>query len=222
MSREISLLSKIKSKYILKDLLSLAYYDINSIIKLVKYNKSLLNKLDINIKTIDKLNNYKLQTKKNIKIIKIRYFWIIIIIIFHPEGIGIILLLIYIIFFYKKGKFTDDILEKGYNERKKKFVDSMDKYLLIPYTIIIYLFLLLIYSFYIFPGISRKFSIKGVQKFLFLVFYLFLALIYYIINIIKFIFSENIIKENYLKILRSGKTNHNSIKILKSIIVLKL
>ena len=137
MSREISLLSKIKSKYILKDLLSLAYYDINSIIKLVKYNKSLLNKLDINIKTIDKLNNYKLQTKKNIKIIKIRYFWIIIMIIFHPEGIGIILLLIYIIFFYKKGKFTDDILEKGYNERKKKFVDSMDKYLLIPYIWII-------------------------------------------------------------------------------------
>ena len=49
-----SLLDQIKSKYILQKILCLAYGEMKSVLKLVKYNKSLSNRLDINIK-----ENYK-------------------------------------------------------------------------------------------------------------------------------------------------------------------
>ena len=66
MSKESSsLLSKIKSKYILQDILSLAYDKIKSALKLIKYNKSLLNRLDINIKIIQNLQNYKNEPEIN-------------------------------------------------------------------------------------------------------------------------------------------------------------
>ena len=48
MNGKSSLLSKINSKYILETILSLAYGNMKSILRLSKYNKSLLNKLDIN------------------------------------------------------------------------------------------------------------------------------------------------------------------------------
>ena len=114
MSNE-SLLYKIKSKYILKDLLLLAYDDINSVIRLIKYNKSLFNKLDINIKTINKLNNYKIETNVNKK--KPNFHIILISAIFPV--IQIIFFLIYIIFFYIKGTFNDEMLKIEYNEKKK-------------------------------------------------------------------------------------------------------
>ena len=210
MSNE-SLLYKIKSKYILKDLLSLAYDDINSVIRLIKYNKSLLNKLDININAINKLNNYKIETKENKKNPinanekkprnenkKKSKFMIIIISAIFPLA-QIILFLIYIIFFYKKGKFIDEILKIGYNERKKKFVDFMDKYLLIPYFIFIISFEVFKYLLLVF----KIFDIKMILKIIILFLYNWIDLIYYIVNIIKFTFSEKIIKEDYLKILRS-------------------
>ena len=66
MSKESSsLLSKIKSKYILQDILSLAYDKIKSALKLIKYNKSLLNRLDINIKIIQNLQNHKNEPEIN-------------------------------------------------------------------------------------------------------------------------------------------------------------
>ena len=210
MSNE-SLLYKIKSKYILKDLLSLAYDDINSVIRFIKYNKSLLNKLDININAINKLNNYKIETKENKKNPinanekkprnenkKKSKFMIIIISAIFPLA-QIILFLIYIIFFYKKGKFIDEILKIGYNERKKKFVDFMDKYLLIPYFIFIISFEVFKYLLLVF----KIFDIKMILKIIILFLYNWIDLIYYIVNIIKFTFSEKIIKEDYLKILRS-------------------
>ena len=173
MSNE-SLLYKIKSKYILKDLLSLAYDDINSVIRFIKYNKSLLNKLDININAINKLNNYKIETKENKKNPinanrkkprnenkKKSKFMIIIISAIFPLA-QIILFLIYIIFFYKKGKFIDEILKIGYNERKKKFVDFMDKYLLIPYFIFIISFEVFKYLLLVF----KIFDIKMILKIL--------------------------------------------------------
>ena len=57
-----SLLNKIKSKYILKYLLCFAYTDIDSVLKLIKYNKKLLNKLNINIK-----NYYKYKTTRKLE-----------------------------------------------------------------------------------------------------------------------------------------------------------
>ena len=57
-----SLLAQIKSKYILQQILSLAFGKMKPVIKLVKYNKSLLNKLDINIK-----DNYKYEIETKTK-----------------------------------------------------------------------------------------------------------------------------------------------------------
>ena len=67
--KSISLLDKIKSKYILKKILCLAYEDMKPVLKLVKYNKSLLNKLDINIK-----ENYIYEIKRKIERNQI-FFW---------------------------------------------------------------------------------------------------------------------------------------------------
>ena len=50
MNEKHSLLDKIKSKYILKDVLSLAFKNMKSVLKFIAYNKVLLQKLDINIK----------------------------------------------------------------------------------------------------------------------------------------------------------------------------
>ena len=50
MNEKHSLLDKIKSKYILKDVLSLAFRNMKSVLKFIAYNKVLLQKLDINIK----------------------------------------------------------------------------------------------------------------------------------------------------------------------------
>ena len=50
MNEKHSLLNKIKSTYILKDILTLAFRNIKSVLKFIAYDKVLLNKLDINIK----------------------------------------------------------------------------------------------------------------------------------------------------------------------------
>ena len=56
-----SLLINIKSKDNLKQIFLYSYYDFKSVLKLIKYNKSLQNKLDINIKNYNV--NYKYQKK---------------------------------------------------------------------------------------------------------------------------------------------------------------
>ena len=50
MKEKHSLLNKIKSNFILKDIMILAFSNIKSVLKVVAYDKILLNKLDINIK----------------------------------------------------------------------------------------------------------------------------------------------------------------------------
>ena len=56
----LSLLAQIKSEDILKLVLCLAYGEMKPVLKLVKYYKSLLNKLDINLKED---YNYKFEKK---------------------------------------------------------------------------------------------------------------------------------------------------------------
>ena len=63
MNGKSSLLSKINSKYILETILSLAYGNMKSILRLSKYNKSLLNKLDINFEDYFK---YEIEIKTDI------------------------------------------------------------------------------------------------------------------------------------------------------------
>ena len=52
-----SLLNKIRSKYILKKILTIAYGDMKSVFKFTKYNKSFMNKIDINIKNFKSITN---------------------------------------------------------------------------------------------------------------------------------------------------------------------
>ena len=216
MSNEPSLLSKIKSKYILQGLLSLAYDDIKSVIKLIKYNKSLLNRLGINIKTIQNLNNYKIKTRlfNNGTLKKKIPTSCLIIILIVLELYEIILLLQYIISFFKKGKLDDIILKKGYNKMKKNFVTFIDKYFLIPY----FLFILSSEVLGFLSFACKKFIIKSKKFFIFLVVYIFFYLINSIVIIIKFVFSQNIIQENYLKIMKSTKSrkqlDKNILKLL--------
>ena len=119
-----SLLAQIKSKYILQQVLSLAFREMKPVIKLVKYNKSLLNKLNINIK-----DNYKYEietkiTKKGNDIFSM---------LLTSDIIFSILFLAYIIKFHVSGKFNDKTLKDEYNLEKKKFVDFMDNYILYSY-----------------------------------------------------------------------------------------
>ena len=53
-----SLINKIKSQYILRNIFSYAYPELKSFLKLIKYNKNLLNEFNINIK-----NYYTLYAK---------------------------------------------------------------------------------------------------------------------------------------------------------------
>ena len=50
MKEQSSLINRIKSKDILQKILSLAFGDMKSVLNFTKYNKSLQNKLEINIK----------------------------------------------------------------------------------------------------------------------------------------------------------------------------
>ena len=130
MSKQPSLLSRVNSKYILKNILSLAYSDMKSVFKLVAYNKNLLKKLDINIKDYYQYDIKLKNFKKNLQLVIMDFSCVLLI---------FILLLQYTIKFLKKGSLNDKILKEGYNVHKKNFVDFMDKYILIPYLIFIIL-----------------------------------------------------------------------------------
>ena len=130
MNSESSLLSKINSNYILKIILSLAYGNIKSVLKLFKYNKCMLGKLDINFEDNFK---YEIEIKRRVieEDIKIprKYLFI--------DSLWFIIFLIYIIFFYVRGKFNDENLKEGYGKKKKNFVDFMDNYIFFLIKIII-------------------------------------------------------------------------------------
>jgi len=102
MEKKTSLLNQIKSKYILQKILSVGYGDIKSVLKFLKYNKNLINKLDINIKDY---YNYKFKTEIKKKVGCCFSFIMIshIVLVFIPY-------LIYIILFFKIGKFNDLII----------------------------------------------------------------------------------------------------------------
>ena len=141
MNEKSSLLSKINSKYILKAILSLAYGDMKSVLKLTKYNKCLLNKLDINFKDYFK---YEIEIKTDINendilmisiSLALGIFWLII-------------YLIYIILFYLRGTFNDKNLKEGYSEKKKDFVYFMDNYILLAYFLLNFVKFIISVSFH--------------------------------------------------------------------------
>ena len=182
--KSISLLDKIKSKYILKKILCLAYEDMKPVLKLVKYNKSLLNKLDINIK-----ENYIYEIKRKIERNQIK-------VCFFGLNLAIYMFLFiffftYIISFYVGGKFNDENLKKGYNVKKKRFVDFMDNYILFIYFgfIIASLIFMIIFFLYI------SFAFKKYVKLIIIAFIIFVDLSHYIAYIIKLAFTIKLIKK---------------------------
>ena len=187
MNEKSSLLSKINSKYILKAILSLAYGDMKSVLKLTKYNKCLLNKLDINFKDYFK---YEIEIKTDIDENDIKFI---------TSGISqdfgwLIIYLIYIILFYIRGTFNDKNLKEGYDKKKKDFVDFMDNYILLAYFLFNCATIIIIISF-----ISSKcLAIKGYIKLLIYIFISLIDLTHHISYIIKFAYAKAIIKKELI------------------------
>ena len=182
------LLNKIKSKFILQKILSMAFKDIKSVLELIKYNKSLNNKLGINIKDYYEYNS-KIKIKKNkLSICMLTSHLVFEIMIF-------LLFLIYIIMFYAKGTFNNNNLKKDYNVKKKKFVDFMNNYILLLYFGFIMISVLL-KIFYI--NKKEKVFLKGNIKRIYYLLMSIIHLTHYIVFIIKCVYIRKIVLEYLL------------------------
>ena len=197
MEERAYLLSQIKSKFILKKILSMAFIDIKSILKLTKYNKSLNDKLGINI--IDYYEyNTKIKIKKNKSAIIFYYIQIAL------EIIILLNFLIYIIVFYEKGTFNNNNLKKDYNVKKKKFVDFMNNYILLLYFAFIMLsFLLKI----LYLNKNEKVFLKGNIKKIYYSLMFIINLTHYIVFIIKCVYISKIVREDLLPELYEERGN---------------
>ena len=169
MNEKHSLLDKIKSKYILKDILSLAFKNIKSVLKFVAYDKVLLQKLDINIK-----EHFDYKITKTVEKENSCSVMVMIIDIF----LNFIPLMIYDIKFYAEGTFNENNIEKEYDKKKKNYVDIIDNYILLIYLV----FFLIYYLLNIFYNNSDKISLKNRQKFIIFIVVFFIEVMYYIYN----------------------------------------
>ena len=173
------LLSKIESKYILSDILSFAYPDFKNTLKFIRYNKSLINKLKIDIN-----DYYKYEYKREINKETYEFFNLNFIILLCQ----IILFLIYILIYCVKGTFNENNLIKDYNKTKKIYVDIINSYIifiLFGFYIISFLLLLLLIKLNIFFNNKWKFIIFLIK--------LLLDFIYFILQIVKYSFSKNLL-----------------------------
>ena len=185
MNEKSSLLRKINSKYILKAILSFAYDNMKSILRLSKYNQGLLNKLNINFEDYFK---YEIKTDINENDFSIFIIGII------SYIYNFIIYLIYIILFYKRGTFNDKNLKEGYNKKKKDFVDFMDNYILLAYFLFNCATIIIIISF----TSCKCLAIKGYIKLLIYIFINLIDLIHHISYIIKFAYAKAIIKKELI------------------------
>ena len=173
------LLSKIESKYILSDILLFAYPDFKNTLKFIRYNKSLINKLKIDIN-----DYYKYEYKREINKETYEFFNLNFIILLCQ----IILFLIYILIYCVKGTFNENNLIKDYNKTKKIYVDIINSYIifiLFGFYIISFLLLLLLIKLNIFFNNKWKFIIFLIK--------LLLDFIYFILQIVKYSFSKNLL-----------------------------
>ena len=188
MNEKHSLLSNIRSKYILKDILILAFRNMKSVLKFVAYNKALLDKLDINFKDY---YDYNTEITNNI------YGSPLFVCPICELFIYFIPLLIYDITFYAKGTFNNNNLKEGYDKKKKNYVDDMDNYVLISYLsfqIISHLLLFMLFCRKMIKKVPKRKVrfIIGLIKF-------FIKIFYYIAFIIKFCFTNKIIERTLIK-----------------------
>ena len=187
MDEKSNLLNRIKSKFILQKIISMAFSDIKSVLELTKYNKSLNNKLGINIKNYYQYNSIIKITKNFLS--NDMFFCQLL-----YEAIIILLFLIYIIIFYVKGTFNNDNLKKEYSAEMKRFVDFMNNYILFAYLgfIVISFLLKILFLF-------RKIFLKGNIKRIYTLLIFIVNLAYFIVLFIKCICTIKIIDENLLK-----------------------
>ena len=194
MEKKSTLFKKLKSAFILQNILSFAYGDIKSVLKLIKYNKYLLTKLDINIKDY---YNYKLKIKIEKYSLDIAILLIFhIIFVFFPY-------LIYIICFFIIGTFNDKNLKEGYDKKKKSFVDFMDNYISLIYFLFIIISYLLSILFYMYD----KILLKGLQKLRYFSIFILVDLSHYILFIIKYSFIRQIMKKELCENADKSKTS---------------
>jgi len=184
MDENYYLINRIKSKFILQKILSFAFSDIKSVLELTKYNKSLNNKLGINIK-----DHY--QYNSTIKITKNFLSYGFFIFQFIYEIFIILFFLIHIIIFYVKGTFNNNNLKKEYNVRMKRIVDFMNNYILLLYLgfIIISFLLRIIY-------LSKKMLLKGIIKRAYYLLMFIINLAYIIVLFIKCIYTNKLINDS--------------------------
>jgi len=194
MKGESSLLSKINSKYILKRILSLAYDNMKSVLRLTKYNKCLLSKLDINFE-----DNYKYE----IEILTEEVYEEDFTSLFFPLSLDfswIIIFLIYIILFHVRGKFNDKNLKEGYSEKKKDFVDFMDNYILLAYFLFNFatsLIMILLHR-------CNSFALKGYIIVLICIFISIIDFTHHITYIIKFAYTKELLNKELIKIYKKA------------------
>ena len=183
-----SLLDQIKSKYILQDILSLAFEDMKSVYNLIKYNKNLLNKLNIDFKKKFKNigDNYKY--KKEIE--KGKCCNTINIISLIEDIVKSILLFIYLILYYIRGTLNQINLKKDYDKRKEKYIEIMDKYIVLSF--LIYVILSYIIKYLLIR--TKRCFMHRITKCFLTYFNLFIKLTHFICHLIKFIY-ESIIGE---------------------------
>ena len=174
-----SFLNNIRSKHILKQVFS--YIDFKSFSSLIKYNKSLQKKLDINFKKYYFNNIYKKRFETNGFNIILNLPNIII------KAIMLVFFLIYIILFYVKGSFIDEIIKANCDKNKIKFIEIMNN------SLIGYLIFLLISILWYTLCLSRIILFKVITKLRIFMLILLIDIFYYILLCIKYNFSKLII-----------------------------
>ena len=187
-----SLLSNIKSKDILKQVLLYSYFDIKSVLIIIKYNKSLQKKLDIGIKNYRFFHEIK-YSKKFESFDKNGFNTIVSISNIFIKVIMFIFFLIYLILFYAKGSFIDEKIRNNCDKNKIEFIEKMNNYL---FRYLIFLFISIVwYILCILKIISFK---EIIQIIIFILIYL-VDIFYYILLCIKYNYSNHIIFDMILK-----------------------
>ena len=206
MNEKHSLLDKIKSKYIIKKILMLAFPNMNSVLKFIAYDKNLINKLEINIK-----DYFDYETKeiiiKGIKHLIIQTS-INTFILFVP-------FLVFYIKLYSKRIFKKNNLITGHNKKKKFFLKIFDYFFILLF--IIYLIISLILSILFAINKKRVFNKKDILKFE--IFNFFIFLFYIIINTLKYCYIFDVIE---IKSLSKNKWYPEFSIGLSSILVISL
>ena len=174
-----SFLNNIRSKHILKQVFS--YIDFKSFSSLIKYNKSLQKKLDINFKKYYFNNIYAKRFETN------GFNYILNLPNIIIKAIMLVFFLIYIILFYVKGSFIDEIIKANCDKNKIKFIEIMNN------SLIGYLIFLLISILWYTLCLSRIILFKVITKLRIFMLILLIDIFYYILLYIKYNFSKLII-----------------------------